>query len=262
MGTVTMAGTIAHSRGLSSERWRVLGQWALVYLAAGCGSFQDERGYRIHVTAGDWILVFPEIGHRYAPEPDGLWHEIYVCFEGPIFENWRTAGYFDPRQPTGKWLPPADGVARFATFFRQAGRRGCSALEVLTLWQTVLAEIFHAKARTDFTQLPWLRSAIELLESPGSRSDHQLRDIAARCNLSYESFRKKFEQSVGVPPGRYALERKIERARQLIRMSRLTNKELAESLGFCDEFHFSRTFSKLTGMSPGDFRRQYEMAAF
>ena len=35
----------------------------------------------------------------------------------------------------------------------------------------------------------------------------------------------------------------------------LNNKEIAETLGFYDEFHFSRRFHQITGQSPRQFRR-------
>ena len=47
----------------------------------------------------------------------------------------------------------------------------------------------------------------------------------------------------------------IDRARKLIYEERLSNKELADWLGFCDEFHFSRRFKEATDQTPGGFRR-------
>ena len=47
--------------------------------------------------------------------------------------------------------------------------------------------------------------------------------------MSYESFRKKFTDIAGEPPARYAMTRRIERARHLLARHRFTNKELAES---------------------------------
>jgi AraC-like DNA-binding protein len=34
----------------------------------------------------------------------------------------------------------------------------------------------------------------------------------------------------------------------------VTNKEIAERLDFCDEFHFSRTFKSVVGLTPAQFR--------
>jgi two-component system response regulator YesN len=68
--------------------------------------------------------------------------------------------------------------------------------------------------------------------------------------MGYESFRKQFTKIAGQPPGRYALARRVDRARSLLARHRFTNKELADLLGFHDEFHFAKTFKKMTGVTP------------
>ncbi len=50
---------------------------------------------------------------------------------------------------------------------------------------------------------------------------------------------------MGVQPGRL----------QLIYENRLDNAAISEQLGFCDAFHFSRRFKRITGMTTRDFRR-------
>jgi AraC-like DNA-binding protein len=47
----------------------------------------------------------------------------------------------------------------------------------------------------------------------------------------------------------------MEQARALITERNLSNKQLAEMLGFYDEFHFSRRFHQITGQSTREFRR-------
>jgi AraC-like DNA-binding protein len=79
--------------------------------------------------------------------------------------------------------------------------------------------------------------------------------IARSLGLSYETFRKKFTRHTGQSPARYRLHRLIERARALITERNLSNKQIAETLGFYDEFHFSRRFHQVTGRSTRDFRR-------
>jgi methylphosphotriester-DNA--protein-cysteine methyltransferase len=49
----------------------------------------------------------------------------------------------------------------------------------------------------------------------GGRTD-SLRQAAQACGIGYKPFRKKFETAVGMPPGRYVLARRIERARRLL----------------------------------------------
>lgn len=253
---MSLAGTVADSEGTGRGAMRVLGRWALVYNVSGRCTYRDERGVRMELGPGSWILVFPELAHSYGPAPGSRWDEVYVCFRGPVFEAWRDSGCFDPARPAGKWLPPAQGVAAFGDFFRSIQRRDCSQLKAVCLWQQLLADIVGAPARPAVKRGDWLGKALDSLEHSGDGGGGDpLRQAAAACGLGYESFRKKFEASMGMPPGRYVLAHRIERARRLIALQSLTNAEIAAMLGFHDEFHFSKTFLRFTGVPPREFRR-------
>jgi AraC-like DNA-binding protein len=65
-----------------------------------------------------------------------------------------------------------------------------------------------------------------------------------------------FRQHVGVPPMHYHLRLKMETARYLLDTTGEPVREIAGRLAFWDEFHFSRTFKKLTGLSPSEYRRR------
>jgi len=252
LGNLTIAGTLAGSRGIPRDKPRIFGQWALVYLLAGEGSYHDDRGTEMPVTPGDAILVFPELAHSYGPSSGGEWNELYVCFRGPVFEAWRESGLFDVRRPVFPWLSPDRGLLLMQEFFTALGRRRMTMLEAIAQWQCMLARIFapHSEVSRGQGHPEWFLHALDMLERTTGESDRQIRAIASECGIGYESFRKQFTKIAGQPPGRYALARRIDRARSLLARHRFTNKELADLLGFHDEVHFAKTFKKLTGVTP------------
>lgn len=79
-------------------------------------------------------------------------------------------------------------------------------------------------------------------------------EVARSLGMSYESFRKKFAHRMGTPPSRYRQARMIEQACALLMRRSLSHRQIAEQLGFCDEFHFSKIFRKRMGFSPRAFR--------
>lgn len=102
---------------------------------------------------------------------------------------------------------------------------------------------------------PWQQiRAKEMLEShlDGGVS---LTEVAAECRLSTRHFARAFAQSMGVPPHRWLLQRRVERAKTLLRESELCLSEIATKSGFADQSHLTRVFTQSVGESPGAWRR-------
>ena len=237
---------------------RVLGSFALVYLTEGGGRYQMRGQAPRTCRAGDLLVVFPEIPHAYGPEAGGHWSEIYVVFEGAVFDLWRRLGILSPERSLLRLLP----VRRHARSFREiATKRGgddpARQLARICKLQCLLALALTKHPGTkggpgDGSWPTWMAAVVEQMESDREAS---VETIARAAGLSYESFRKKFRAVTGVSPARYRNRLVIDRAQKMIYEERLSNKELADRLGFCDDFHFSRRFRETTGRTPGEFRR-------
>jgi AraC family transcriptional regulator len=71
-------------------------------------------------------------------------------------------------------------------------------------------------------------------------------------------FERAFRQSLGVPPHRYVLERRVSAARDLLlTYPNLPIEEIARKLGFSSSSHLSAAFLRRMGCSPATFRRQH-----
>ena len=82
-----------------------------------------------------------------------------------------------------------------------------------------------------------------------------LEDAARTAGLSRYHFLRVFKRETGFPPHLYRTLRRIDRARQLLRRG-LAPAQTALSVGFSDQSHFSNTFRKYTGATPGQYLSQ------
>jgi AraC family transcriptional regulator len=84
--------------------------------------------------------------------------------------------------------------------------------------------------------------------------DVALGDLAALAGVSRFHFARTFRATVGQPPHRYVLGRRIERARELLRSPSLPLREIAARTGFADQSHLTRAIKRTYGATPGALR--------
>jgi transcriptional regulator GlxA family with amidase domain len=78
--------------------------------------------------------------------------------------------------------------------------------------------------------------------------------LARVSGVSEAHFARSFKEAFGLPPHRYLLTRRIERAKSLLRDTDLPIAEIAFRTGWKSLGTFGRTFRDVTGESPGDLR--------
>jgi AraC family transcriptional regulator len=105
-----------------------------------------------------------------------------------------------------------------------------------------------------------LRAVVAYIEEHLDASP-SLEQMAAVVRLSPYHFARQFKAATGLPPHRYLILRRIERARELLQAGTdLSLAEVAARAGFSDQSQFSRHFKRLFGVTPGQFRMSARIA--
>jgi transcriptional regulator GlxA family with amidase domain len=94
-----------------------------------------------------------------------------------------------------------------------------------------------------------------------SHEDWPVRRLAHVSGVSEAHFARSFKQAFGLPPHRYLLTRRIERATALLRDTDLPITEIAFQTGWESLGTFGRTFRDITGKSPSAIRSRSRAAA-
>jgi len=82
--------------------------------------------------------------------------------------------------------------------------------------------------------------------------------LAELVDLSVYHFARAFKQSFGVPPHRYHIDRRMDRARSLLQRPALSVTQVGIQLGFRETSSFTRAFRKITGLTPTEYRGHRE----
>ena len=85
--------------------------------------------------------------------------------------------------------------------------------------------------------------------------DLALAELAALADLSSHHFGQAFKASMGMPPHRYLIERRIHRAKELLIGGNRSIAEIAVSVGFSSQSHMTFNFRKLVETTPARYRR-------
>ena len=87
-----------------------------------------------------------------------------------------------------------------------------------------------------------------------SHEEWPVRRLAHVSGVSEAHFARSFKEAFGVPPHRYLLTRRVERAKMLLRETDLSITEIAFQTGWQSLGTFGRTFRDITGESPSAIR--------
>src|SRR5687768_1408438 len=94
-----------------------------------------------------------------------------------------------------------------------------------------------------------------------SHEEWPVERLASVSRVSAAHFARSFRDAFGLPPHRYLLTRRIERAKTLLRDTDLPITDIAFQTGWKSLGTFGRTFRDVTGESPGELRAREQAAS-
>ncbi len=79
-------------------------------------------------------------------------------------------------------------------------------------------------------------------------------DLARRAHLSPSRFSTIFRQQFGLAPHQYLMRLRIAQSKDMLQRTDLPLQRVADDCGFSDIHHFSKTFKRVIGLTPGQYR--------
>ncbi len=88
-------------------------------------------------------------------------------------------------------------------------------------------------------------------------TDFSMNDVAKAVSLSPHYFSRLFKRETGLTFLEFLTQKRIDRAKQLLRDPGLTINEVAQSVGYSEACYFSRVFKKSENISPSEYREKF-----
>lgn len=83
----------------------------------------------------------------------------------------------------------------------------------------------------------------------------KIEDLASVAELGPHTFAKKFHVSLGVSPYQFLIGKRVDEAKRMLRNTQWPLSEIALSVGFSNQAHFTTSFKKVVGVTPSAYRR-------
>lgn len=138
----------------------------------------------------------------------------------------------------------------------------CYELEVHALMCRIWAKIYSgigsairsSVSGNEYVVRRRTQMMIEYIHDNFSKSI-SLNDIAASANISKSEAARCFQSSLHISPVAYLLRYRVEMAEQLLQNSGMTIEAIGYECGFSSASYFCKMFQRLTGTTPGNFRK-------
>ena len=218
----------------------------------GGGEFH-RNGRCWKVEAPCVITQWPEEYLEYGPsEPHEYWTELFLVYSSGLMPGFVQCGFVDDSRPVWSISNPSalrpllEEMARCVASKEKSARIDRIAERLIL--ETLLpphesASLLTSKA-IDAIQTKW-------------QSPPDLASLARICNMSVSTFQRRWNESMGITPARYALGLKLQEACRLLIETSDSISEVANACGFDDEFYFSRCFRRQFGSPPRTYRKEH-----
>ncbi len=99
-------------------------------------------------------------------------------------------------------------------------------------------------------------SVVKELISSNFQKCWTIDELAETINLSKSRFKELFKQKTQLSPIQFVRHLRFEKAKELLKTTRLTVKEISFAVGMSDQSHFVRDFKKKYNISPTEYRNK------
>jgi AraC family transcriptional regulator, arabinose operon regulatory protein len=235
-------------------------EYIFIYCLSGCGwvSIREER---CTLTENQFIIISPGVPHSYGADDVQPWSIYWIHFMG------KKAGLF------------ANGFERPITIAPSEASRIENRLNLFEEIYTVLHSGFSYenlcyanlcllhflgtfKFRKQYVAVKKIAEYSGTVINGAVYFMHEnisnkitIKEFADYSGYSESYFYRIFIRETGYPPIEYFNRLKIKKACEYLRHSNMKIIQISHTLGFNDQYYFSRTFTRITGLSPMKYRQ-------
>ncbi|MEG0179378.1 MAG: AraC family transcriptional regulator [Oscillospiraceae bacterium] len=232
------------------------------YVVSGHGSY-TVNGTAYELSAGDLFLAKPSQLITYSADVKEPWEYYWVGFNGACANKLVLQLPFKENMPIHHCKSGENVKKALLDIFLSRGLSARNEALMVGYLYIFIAQLMQEAAEMDTHSTSssslYVINAIKYIQFNYSH-DISIDDIAKAVGVSRSHLYRVFMCNVGQSPIDYLTSYRISEACYLLKSSHLSIAEIAVSVGFFDQFYFSRVFKKSKGMPPSKYLASQEPA--
>ncbi|MBC5582261.1 helix-turn-helix domain-containing protein [Anaerofilum sp. BX8] len=225
------------------------------YVASGRGTYVVS-GVTHEVKSGDVFLAKPSQLITYTADQEDPWEYYWVGFNGSNANRLVLQLPFGADAPVHTCKNPEKIKKALFNIFLSRGPENYSEALMVGYLYIFLAELMkendRPESRAQSTSSVYVTSAVKFIQFNYSH-EITIDDIAKAVGVSRSHLYRVFMSNIGESPIDYLTNYRINEACYLLKCGNLSIAEIATSVGFFDQFYFSRVFKKSKGVPPSKY---------
>lgn len=241
----------AHGAHPNQHEKRACEIYGLNCVLHGKGVFWDRKGQRYELSPGTVFQRIPGVVHSTRFDPTSNYSECFLILDARTYHDLQHLRLINPFSVASGIFSPLmlqEFIALQKLSQKTETELSTPALLLATIrfLQPIMEQAVGKKHPEKYLWSTLDHACRRLSDDLDQR--FPLEEIAREVKLSYPTFRRIFQEQIGLSPGAYRIRSRIQKARLLLQ--EMPVKAAAAKLGYPDPFTFSEQFKRHAGMSP------------
>lgn len=254
---ITMNVYNCGNRNIDIEQVSRPDHYIFYYVKEGKGTVTQCQATR-KVKAGQCFVIFPNELATIKSEHNKVMNVSWVAFSGYLVDRYLMRAKITPYEPVYDDTPEHDMEYMFDELTRAAQRssnRYCMIMAQLYSMFAFMLDHVPQESRVE-TAPPemYLIKALDFIDIY-YQYGISVEDIAASAGLNRKALYTIFKKLTGFSTRDYLIYYRMCKATELLKTTNHPVETIAVSVGYSDQFHFSKEFKKNVGISPSEYRR-------
>lgn len=226
-----------------------------LYSHAASGEIHE---YRLGGNQG--FLICPGQINLYTADETDPWEYVWLEFDGMRVKEALFKAGLEQDQPI--YRPQSIGQGErlrdhMLYFTEHAARSPLHLVGHLCLFLDELIEFSADRREADEKkeQDYYIHEAVVYIQQNFHR-DLSVDEVAGFCKLNRNYFSRRFKELTGSTPQEFLIRQRLTSAGELLKLTDLPIKTIADRCGYPNQLHFSQAFKKYYGISPREWRKQ------